>query len=363
MRRQNTAIAVAIVCVCALGETASGPAWAAGAPHYAITKSVSLGSPETWDFLFYDKSSHRVYATHGAEITVVDGCSGEIVGRVSGLDGTNGVAVIPEIGKGYTASRGEKAALVFDPATFKVIKEIPAEEDSDAVIFDVFSKHVFIMNGNPHNVSVIDTASDTLIGEIALPGQPEFAVVDGAGKLYINITDKKEIARVDVKSAKVDATWSLGDCEQARGLSLDTQTHRLFASCNEKVVVVDSDNGHVVTTLPIGQGSDGTAFDAERKLVFSSNRDGTLSVIREDGPDKFASLGNVPTQLLARTMALDPETGRIYLVTGDRIETNPDATFDPRQRYSIKRGSVRMLFVDPQPGGSRTEAAAQCRRF
>jgi DNA-binding beta-propeller fold protein YncE len=315
-------------------------------PLYRITQSIPLGSPDGWDYLTYDASSQRVYVAHGTAIDVLDGRSGEVLGHVP-VPGANGVAVVPSLGKGYAGSRTTKSAIVFDLKTFKVLKTLPADVDTDAVVYDPASKRVFIMDGDPHNITVIDTLSDTVVAKVSLDGQPEFGAVDGAGKLYVNITDKKEIQRIDAQSAKVDATWPISACEGPHGLSMDPQTKRLFASCvNSTLVVVNAMNGEVVSILPIGNGSDATAFDGTRKRAFSSNRDGTLSVVHEDSANQFTSLGEVPTQLLARTMAVDSVSGRIYLVAADRREVDPNAA-DPRKRYAVVPGSVRLLFADP----------------
>jgi DNA-binding beta-propeller fold protein YncE len=332
-----------------IGLAALDPAsgLAADAGHlYTITKTIPLGSPERWDYLTYDPTSHRVYAAHGTSIAVVDGRSGALLGSVP-VPGANGVAVIPSIGKGYAGSSTNKSVLVFDLVTFKVLKELPADEDTDGVVYDPVSKRVFVMDGDPHNAMVIDTITDTVVTRLPLAGKPEFAAVDGAGKLFVNITDARQIQRIDTKTLKTEATWPISDCEGPHGLAIDAGTRRLLSSClNSKLLVVDSASGRIVATLPIGPGSDATAFDSKRNRVFSSNGSGTLTVIHENGPDNFVVLAEVPTQLLARTMAVDSETGRVYLLAGDRIEVDPTAT-NPRKRYGVRAGSVRLLFVDP----------------
>jgi DNA-binding beta-propeller fold protein YncE len=231
--------------------------------------------------------------------------------------------------------------------TLKIIKELPADEDTDAVVYDPASARVFVMQGDPHNITVIDTRTDSVVTKLALDGQPEFAAVDGRGKLFVNITDKNEIQEIDTKAAKIEATWSISDCQRPHGLAISPADHRLFASCvNSKLLVVDSTDGKIVATLPIGKGSDAAAYDAVRKRVFSSNGDGTLSVIQQDTPQGYRVLGNVPTRELARTMALDPKSGRVFLVTGDRVEVDPAAT-DPRKRFAVRAGSVALLLADP----------------
>ena len=319
---------------------------AASAPAYKITKSVALGAPDSWDYLTYEPTSHRVYVAHGNEITVVDSRSGDILGRV-GVAGVNGVTAIPALGKGYTDSRAKKAAVVFDLNTFKVTGEIPADVDTDGVTSEATSQRVFVVNGDANNVTIIDAKTDKVVTNLALGGKPEFLVSDDAGHVFINITDKKEIVRVDARAAKVDARWPIADCEGAHGLALDRAAHRLFASCvNSKMVVVDAEKGTELASLPIGKGSDGAGFDAKRKLAFSSNGEGTLSVISEASGDKFVSLGEVQTRPFARTMAVDSDTGRLFLVTADLDEVNPKAE-NLRQRYQIRRGTVQLLFLDP----------------
>ena len=198
-------------------------------------------------------------------------------------------------------------------------------------------------------MTVIDTNTDSVVTTIHLSGQPEFAAVDGAGKLFVNIEDKREIQRVDTKTAKVDATWPIAACDSPHGLAIDKESHRLFTSCvNSKLLVVNATNGAIVSALPIGKRTDAAAYDGHMKRVLSSNGDGTLSVIQQESADQYKSLGDVPTQLGARTMTLDPKSGRIFLVTGDYTEIDPNAK-DPRKRYAVKPGSTRMLLVDTVP--------------
>jgi YVTN family beta-propeller protein len=322
---------------------------AADAPSpYRISKSISLGAPERWDYLTFEPISNRVFVAHGDRIDVIDVSSEKVVGQVA-VDGANGAAIVPAIGKGYAGSRGGKSVLVFDLNTFKVIKTLPAAEDTDAIVYDPASKHVFLMQGDPHSMTVIDTTTDSVVTTIHLSGQPEFAAVDGAGKLFVNIEDKREIQRVDTKTGKVDATWPIPDCDSPHGLAIDAKSHRLFSSCvNSKLLVVNATTGAVVSTLPIGKRTDAAAYDGRTKRVFSSNGEGTLSVIQQESADQYRSLAEVSTQLGARTMTLDPKTGRIFLVTGDYTEVDPNAK-DPRKRYAVKPGSTRMLLLDTVP--------------
>ncbi len=336
---------IAIVMTALTAAMIAAPAFAA--PAYKVTKSVPLGAPDGWDYVTFEPTQHRVYVAHSNEITVVDSRTGDILGRVQGVSGVNGVAVVPSLGKGYTDSRAKKAAIVFDLNTFKVTKEIPADVDTDGVVYEPASKRVFVVNGDAGNATIIDTTNDTAVTNLPLGGKPEYLASDDAGHMYIALTDKKEVVRVDAKAAKVDARWAISECENAHGVAIDRANHRLFVSCaNAKMSVVDLDKGSVVATLPIGKGTDAAAFDSKRKLAFSSNGEGTVSVISEQAPDKFASLGEIPSRPFARTMAVDSDSGRLFLVTADLDEVNPNAE-NLRQRYQIRRGTVQLLFLDP----------------
>jgi len=316
---------------------------------YHLSKTVALGVPDRWDYVLYEPLSHRLYAAHGASIDILDGKSAERLGSVP-VPGANGVALALDGGKGYAGSRVNQAMVVFDLKTLEIRKSVPVGEDTDAVVYDPMSKRLFVMEGDPHKAVAIDTISDTVAGAVSLAGQPEYAVVDGAGALFVNIVDKRVIQRVNTKTLMVEATWSIPECESPHGLSLDSDSKRLFATCvNAKLVVVDATTGRIVTTLPIGLGSDASAVDTVRRRVFSANgKTGTLTVIRVDGPDKYELLGENPTQPLARTMAVDSASGRIYMLGGDLIEVDPKAT-NPRKRYGVAPGSTRLLILDPVP--------------
>lgn len=327
------------------------PARAQGLPNYHVTRTVPLGAPDRWDYVVFDPSSHRVYVSHGDRVTVVDGRSGTVIGQVEGFPGgTHGIAIATKASRGYTDDGRAGEAASFDLGTLKVQQRTKAAQDADAMTFDPASGHVFVVNGDPGTVTVIDPKADTAIATVATGGKLEYVVPDGKGKLYVNGEEKKEIVRIDTGTNQVDAHWPIPNCESPHGLAIDPAGRRLFSSCvNKLLVVVNIDSGATVASLPIGAGTDAAAFDPKRHLVFSSNgRDGTLSVIQEKDPNTFVSLGEVKTALTARTMALDPATGRIYLVAAD-IDTNaaPPAGSGPPRRPSLVAGSTRLLFLDP----------------
>src|SRR5579871_4677147 len=204
-------------------------AQAAPVAGYAVAKSIPLGPPDRWDYLTYDGAAARLYAAHSSTVDVLDGHSGEVLGRVA-VPGANGIALASAAGKGYAGSREHKSVVVFDLKSLKVIREIPADEDTDAVIYDPHSKRVFVMEGDPHRALAIDTATDQVAGRIELGGSPEFAAVDGNGQLFINLEDQRAIVRIDTRSLKLEARWPIAACESPHGLAMDSKARRLFAS-------------------------------------------------------------------------------------------------------------------------------------
>ena len=329
---------------------AFAPAWAAtdSTPGYRIGKSVPLGAPEQWDYLVYDSATHAVYVSHGDRVSVVDGRDGHVVGTVEGIKGgPHGFAIVAAAGKGYTTDRGAKQAVAFDLKTLKVVKRIPVDDDADAVAYDPASGHVFVVDGDVSKITVIDPHTDSVVATIdAGVGKLEYAAAYG-GKLYVNGADKQEILRVDAATNRVDAHWPVPDCTSPHGMALDVAARRLFTSCtNQIMVVLDMDSGKQVATAPIGRGTDAAGFDPKRKRIFSSNGlSGTLSVIQQRDPDHYQSLGEVKTAMSARTMAIDPDTGRVFLAAAD---LNPDAPPPTSGRdMKIVPGTFKLLFVDP----------------
>jgi YVTN family beta-propeller protein len=330
-------------------------AFAASAADYHLTHSTRLGAPDRWDYVIYDSPSHRLYVAHGDRLTVVDGRSGRIIGEVDGMPGgTHGIAISHAAGLGYTDDGRAGEAVAFSLRTLKVVKHLTAAPDADAVTIDPTSGHVFVVDGDPGLLTVIDPAGDRVVATVHVGSKMEYAVAGNNGKVYVNGVEKREIYRVDTATNRVDATWPIPQCEAPHGLAIDTATHRLFSSCeNGHLVVVNADSGATIATLPIGQGTDAAAFDSTRKLIFSSNgTDGTLSVIREVDGNTFVPAGTVKTALSARTMSVDPVSGRIFLVAA---ATNAKAMAAFRAaRQAGKRGpspfvpgSVKLLIFDP----------------
>jgi DNA-binding beta-propeller fold protein YncE len=322
-------------------------------PLYTITRTVAIGAPDRWDLLTYDAESHRVYIAHGDRVTVVDGQSGELIGNIEGYaGGTHGVAIIPGSGRGYTDEGRSGTAGSFDLKTLKPLKTIKADEDADAIAYDPGSGHLFVIDGDPGKITVVDIKTDTVVATLDGGGKLETGGTDGSGKVYINGEANHEILRVDTRTNTIDAHWPMPSCQSPHGLAIDVKSRRVFSSCANNVMeVIDADSGKQIAELPIGSRSDGAAFDPGTKRAFSSNGDGTLTVIGEKSPDSFVSLGSVPTMRGARTMTLDPKTGRLYLVAADFTINESADPSDSRHRYTVVPGSAKLLFLDPAPSG------------
>jgi YVTN family beta-propeller protein len=346
-KRVMKQLAVAIACIGAPTFIAGSLVRAAETrPLYQVTRTISLGAPDRWDYVAFDPASEHVYVAHGDEVTVVDANDGAIVGHVSGIPGgTHGIAIDGRSGRGYTDDGEKGEAVAFNLQTLQVEKHIKADPDADAVTFDPASHHVFVVNGDTGTLTVIDPASNQAIATITQQGALEFAVPDSSGNLYVNGAERREVVRINTSSNKVTARWPVPQCARPHGLAIDVRTQRLFISCvNNRLVVLDAASGKAVASLPIGSGTDAAAFDPVRKLVFSSNgRDGTLSIIREVDANSFIPLATVKTAVTARTMALNPKTGRLFIATAEASESPAEGV----GHIAVIPGSLKLLFMDP----------------
>jgi DNA-binding beta-propeller fold protein YncE len=320
----------------------------AGAQSYHVAKTVTLGGDGGWDYVTVDSVGHRLFIARQTRVMVVDPESGRVLAEIPGLERAHGVAFAYETGHGFATSGTDSAVTMFDLRTLKVLGRATAAPDADAILYDPASKRVFTFNGDAHSASVIDPTTGTRIGSIDLGGAPEFGVSAGDGKLYVNLEDKAAIAEIDAAGMRVTRQWSLAPCEAPTGLAIDRAHHRLFSGCRSKVMAIsDATAGKLLTTLPIGEGVDAAVFDPGTGLAFSSNGEGTLTVVHEDGPETFRVVADVPTRRGARTMALDERTHRIYLVTAELGPTPAPTAAQPRPRPSIVPGTFSLMVVQP----------------
>ncbi|HET9406943.1 MAG TPA: YncE family protein [Candidatus Sulfotelmatobacter sp.] len=310
-------------------------AWAAG-PGYHVVKDYKLGGEGGWDYLTADASARRLYISRGTHVIVMDLDSGKTVGDIPDTPGVHGIALAPELGRGFISNGREGTVSIFDMKTLKVSNKVKAGENPDAILYDPATKRVFAFNGRSQDATAIDAEKGTALGTIKLDGKPEFAASDAAGEVFVNIEDKSELTAIDPNKLEVKATWPLAPCTEPSGLSIDRKSRRLFVGCDNKMMaIVNADNGKVISTIPIGDGVDATAFDDETKLAFASCGEGVMTIVREDSPDRFELAENVQTQAGARTMAIDAKTHNAYTVTA-KFGPPPAATADnPHPRRSI----------------------------
>ncbi len=319
-------------------------------PAYAVVARFPVGGEGGWDYIHADAATKRLYVSHATRVVVLDSTTGKVVGEIPKTEGVHGVALAPEFGRGYTSNGRSGTVTVFDLGTLKVLSEIRTTgENPDAILYEPVTKRVFTFNGRSANVTAIDAASGGVAGTIPVGGKPEFAASDTAGRIYVNIEDRSEVAVIDAKTLTVGTRWPLPDCTDPTGLALDAKGGRLYVGCSNRVAaVVSTAEGKLLATVPTGGGTDGVAFDAGTGLAFVSNGEGTLTVIRETAPGVFAAVQNVVTERGARTVTVDKTTHRLYLPTA-KFGPPPSPTAEsPRPRPSLVPGSFEILVVAPK---------------
>lgn len=349
---RNVTLTLSAVAALALGLTATNKLHAmpaagpAGESGYKLKKKIKVGGEGGWDYLTIESATRRLFISRGTKVIVVDVDADKVVGEIPDTPGVHGIALAPELNKGFTSNGRGNNVTVFDLKTLATQDHIPTGQNPDAIIYDPATKRVFTMNGRSNDATAIDAQTGQVAGTIALGGRPEFAASDEKGHVYINIEDKSEIVEVDSKKLTVLNHWSLKPCEEPSGLAINVKGRRLFAGCSNKMMaVVDADSGKVIATPPIGQGVDANGYDPGTKFAFASNGDGTLTVVHEESSSKYSVVENVTTEPRARTMALDPKTHEVYLVTAD-FGPRPEPTKEtPQPRPPMLPDTFRVLVV------------------
>ena len=330
--------------VLAVTFLAAAVAVAAG-PGYHVIKTYTLGGDGGWDYLTLDAASRHLYISRATHVIVIDADSGKAVGDIADTPGVHGIALDTAAGRGFVSNGREGTVSIFDMSTLKTLNKVKVGDNPDAILYDPASKRVFTLNGRSHDATALDAAKGEVVGTIKLDGKPEFAVSDGKGGVFVNIEDKSELVSLDPDKLVVKARWPLAPCEGPSGLAMDRKNRRLFSGCDKLMAIVDADSGKVVSTLPICDGVDATAYDDETHLAFASCHDGKLTVIQEESPNKFSVAETVTTQEGARTMALDPKTHQVYTVTA-KFGPRPAPTADnPHPRPTILPDSFVVLVV------------------
>jgi YVTN family beta-propeller protein len=321
----------------------------ASAQNYKILRRMPVGGEGGWDYIKVDPDAQRLYVARGDHMMIVDEGSGKVIGDLPNTKGIHGAAIVADLNKGYTSNGGAATVTVFDLKTMKPITEIKTTGDNpDSIIYDPATKRVFTMNGKSNNSTVIDATTDKVVGTVNLGGRPEEPALDGRGNMFVNLEDKSSIMEFDTKTLMVKGTWSLAPCDGPSALAADTKSHRLFAACDKMIAVFNADTGKVVATPAIGGDPDGNGFDPGTGLIFATCREGLLTVIHEDSPDKYTIVGNVNTQFGARTMALDPKTHHLFTETADYKPAGAPTADNPRPRPQPIPNSFVILELGPQ---------------
>lgn len=325
---------------------ATAPFAVAGGPRYHVLTSFKIGGEGGWDYLVLDSVARHLYISRGTHVIVLNVDSGTVEGDIPDTPGVHGIALAPDLSRGFVSNGREGTVTIFDLKSLKFIAKVKAGENPDCILYDPYSRRVFTFNGGSHDSTAIDAASGNVLGTMKLDGKPEFAATDAHGKIFVNIEDKSEVSEIDPDKLQVKATWPLAPCEEPTGLSMDRKNHRLFAGCgNEMMAIVDADSGKVISTLPIGKGVDATTFDPERELAFASCGDGQLAVIHEQSKDQFSVVEEVATQEGARTLALDEKTHNLYLVSAKFGPPPAPTPEQPQPRHSIVPDTFVVLVV------------------
>ncbi len=312
-------------------------------PSYTIIKTFHIASPGGWDYLAVN--DNNLYVSHGLQVNILHKETGDSIGVIDSTTGVHGIAFINALNKGYTSNGRLNNVSVFDLKTFAVTGHIATGKNPDAIMYDSASNMLYTCNGSGNDVSVIDPATEKVLATIPVGGKPETAVSDGKGKLFVNIEDKNEVVEIDMAANKVLNHWPLKGGEEPTGLAIDKLTNRLFVACDEKLVVLDAKSGKVVTQLPIGEGCDGAAFDEATNTIYTSNGEGSMTVIHEESANKYNVIATVPTKRWARTIALDATTHRLFLPTADFEK--PAANAPANERPKMIAGSFQVLVIEP----------------
>jgi len=290
---------------------------------YRLLKEIPVGGDGGWDYLTVDAGIRRLYVSHGTKIVVIDIDKNEVVGEIADTPGVHGIAIAPELKRGFSSNGRENKASIVDLETLKTLSKVETGTNPDGMLYEPGKQEVYMFNGRSQSVTVIDAKASTVVATIPLGGKPEFAASDSkAGRVFDNLEDKSEVVAIDTQTHAVVNRWPIAPGEEASGMAFDGQNHRLFLGCGNKLMVMlDSTTGQVVASVPIGGGVDANSFDPATKLAFASCGDGTVTIAKEETPDKLTVVQTLKTTRGARTMTLDPQTHRIYLAAVTYEET------------------------------------------
>jgi DNA-binding beta-propeller fold protein YncE len=301
----------------------------------------------SWDYAIVDSPARRLYVSHNTHVLVVDVDSDKLVGKIDKTDGVHGIALVPEMGRGFISNGRAGTVTIFNPKTLETLGEVKVTgQNPDCIVYDPATHRIFTFNGIGNNATVIDAQEGKVVGTIDLGGRGEFAAVDGKGFIFNNLWDKNLVVKIDSRKLTVNERWPLAPCESPTSMAMDQKNRRLFIGCeNRLLAVMDADSGRVITTLPIGDGVDATAWDPETRLILNSTEEGTVAVVRQESPDKYSVLETVKTQYGAKTLALDPKTHQLYVPAAQRAPRPAPTPEHSRVRGAITPGTFGILVL------------------
>jgi len=320
-------------------------AFPAPSPGYHIIRTWELGGEGGWDYLTIDPDARRLYISRAVKVIVIDADSGKPVGEISDTPGVHGIALAPEMGKGFVSNGRENTVSVFDLKTLNTTQKIKVGNGPDAILYDPATKRVFTFNAHSQDATAIDADKESVVGTIPLGSKPEFAQSDAKGTIFVNMEEKNSLYALDPVKLTVKSRWALPGCEGPTGLAIDRPHRRLFSGCDKIMAITDADSGQEVASPPVGDGVDATSYDDETGLAFASAGEGKLTVVQSEGGDHYRVAEEVATQRGARTMALDPKTHNLYLVTAQFGPPPAPTAENPHPRPAILPGSFVVLVV------------------
>jgi YVTN family beta-propeller protein len=310
---------------------------------YKVSKTFHIASPGGWDYIAVDENSNKLYVSHGTQVNILDKTTGDSLGVIPNTTGVHGIAFDQALGKGYTSNGRLNTVTVFDLKTSAVLSQIKTGENPDAIMYDEYSKKIITCNGRSKDLTIIDPITETVVATIPVGGKPETAVSDNKGKLFVNSEDKNEIVVVDMVKYTVLNHWTLAPGEEPTGLVIDLKTKRLYATCDKLLVAMDATNGAIVAKQPIGDGCDGAAFDPSTSLIFTSNGEGTISVVKAENANSLKLIETIPTKKSARTITIDTKSHHLYLPAADMEALPADAPKGTRPKMVV--GSFQVLVL------------------
>jgi YVTN family beta-propeller protein len=317
------------------------------AADFSVVSHYPIGGEVRYDYLRVDPDSRRLYVSHATRVDVLDADTGKVIGEIAPMNGIHGIAIVPQLKRGFITAGSDRAVVEFDVDSLKITKVITGlGVKPDAIEYDPETQRIYVANGSSGGVTVIDPAKGEIVATVPIEGKLEGMAFDGKGRLFVNTENKSMIQVIDTHTLKPVASWPIAPVEGGTGLAIDVASHRLFSSGgNNMLAVVDSDTGTVIATPAIGEDPDGDAFDAANGLIFTSNMVGTLTVLHEDSPNAYSLVQTVPTALGARTISLDPKTGRVFLSTGKFGDAPAATDTNPHPRRSGVPGTFEVLVV------------------